>query len=64
MVVIGTGVAASHAASKCSSAGWKVAIIDYRPFGGTCALRGCDPMKVLVSAEEAIDWNNRMQGKV
>jgi glutathione reductase (NADPH) len=63
LVVIGTGVAASHAASKCSSAGWKVAIIDYRPFGGTCALRGCDPKKVLVSAEEAIDWNYRMQGK-
>jgi glutathione reductase (NADPH) len=63
LVVIGTGVAASHAASKCSSADWKVAIIDYRPFGGTCALRGCDPKKVLVSAEEAIDWNYRMQGK-
>src|SRR5919109_482305 len=63
LVVIGTGVAASHAASECSSAGWKVAIIDYRPFGGTCALRGCDPKKVLVSAEEAIDWNYRMQGK-
>lgn len=63
LVIIGTGVAASHAASKCSSAGWRVAIIDYRPFGGTCALRGCDPKKVLVSVEEAIDWNNRMQGK-
>jgi glutathione reductase (NADPH) len=63
LIVIGTGVAASHAASKCSSSGWKVAIIDYRPFGGTCALRGCDPKKVLVSAEEVIDWNYRMQGK-
>ena len=63
LIVIGTGVAASHAASKCSSAGWKVAIIDYRPYGGTCALRGCDPKKVLVSAEEVIDWDYRMQGK-
>lgn len=63
LIVIGTGVAASHAATNCSSAGWKVAIIDYRPFGGTCALRGCDPKKVLVSAEEASDWNYRMQGK-
>ncbi len=63
LTIIGTGVAASHAASTCSSAGWSVAIIDYRPFGGTCALRGCDPKKVLVSAEEAIDWNNRMQGR-
>src|ERR671923_1705737 len=63
LIVIGTGVAASHAASKCSSAGWKVAIIDYKPFGGTCALRGCDPKKVLVSAEEVIDLEYRMQGK-
>ena len=63
LIVIGTGVAASHAASKCRSAGWNVAIVDYQPFGGTCALRGCDPKKVLVSAEEAIDWVNRMQGK-
>src|SRR5919202_350072 len=63
LIVIVTGVAASHAASKCRSAGWNVAIVDYQPFGGTCALRGCDPKKVLVSAEEAIDWVNRMQGK-
>lgn len=63
LIVIGTGVAASHAATECSSAGWKVAIIDYQPFGGTCALRGCDPKKVFVSAEEAVDWSYRMQGK-
>ncbi|MCU1260553.1 MAG: pyridine nucleotide-disulfide oxidoreductase [Bryobacterales bacterium] len=40
-----------------------MAIIDPRPFGGTCALRGCDPKKVLVGAAEVIDWNRRMQGK-
>src|SRR5207249_3367532 len=44
-------------------AGWQVAIIDSRPFGGTCALRGCDPKKVLVGAAELIDWNQRMKGK-
>ena len=42
---------------------WKVAIIDSRPFGGTCAIRGCDPKKVLVGATEVIDWNNRMENK-
>jgi glutathione reductase (NADPH) len=46
LVVIGTGVAASTVAWECHSAGWKIAIIDSRPFGGTCALRGCDPKKV------------------
>src|SRR5215471_6557810 len=63
LIVIGTGAAGSTAAYKCRGAGWDVAIIDSRPFGGTCALRGCDPKKVLVGAAELIDWNRRMEGK-
>jgi glutathione reductase (NADPH) len=39
-----------------------VAVVDSRPFGGTCALRGCDPKKVLVGAAEAVDWARRMNG--
>src|SRR4029077_10966574 len=46
----------------CRKAGWQVAIVDSRPFGGTCALRGCDPKKVLVGAAEAVDWTRRMNG--
>ncbi len=63
VVVIGTGSAASTVASQCRSAGWQVAIIDSRPFGGTCALRGCDPKKVLVGAAEVLDWVRRMNGR-
>ncbi|MGI8494196.1 MAG: dihydrolipoyl dehydrogenase family protein [Pyrinomonadaceae bacterium] len=63
LVVIGTGAGGSTVAHKCRKAGWEVAIIDSRPFGGTCALRGCDPKKVLVGAAELIDWNQRMRGK-
>ncbi|MCA0983405.1 NAD(P)/FAD-dependent oxidoreductase [Halobacillus yeomjeoni] len=63
LIVIGSGSAGSVAAAKCEKAGWSVAMIDHRPFGGTCALRGCDPKKVLVGAAELIDWNNRMEGK-
>ena len=63
LIVIGTGAAGSAAAHKCRKAGWEVAIIDSRLYGGTCALRGCDPKKVLVGAAELIDWNRRMQGK-
>jgi glutathione reductase (NADPH) len=48
---------------ECHSAGWKIAIIDSRPFGGTCALRGCDPKKVLVGVAEVIDWNYRIGDK-
>lgn len=63
LVVIGTGSAAGVAASRCRAAGWTVAVIDSRPFGGTCALRGCHPKKMLVSAAEVMDANYRMAGK-
>jgi glutathione reductase (NADPH) len=63
LIVIGTGVAASTVAWECRSAGWKTAAIDSRPFGGTCALRGCDPKKVLVGGAELIDWARRMHNK-
>lgn len=63
VVVIGTGSGAAVAASRCRAAGWTVAIVDSRPFGGTCALRGCHPKKMLVSAGEAVDAVRRMAGK-
>ena len=63
VIAIGTGSAASAVTSRCREAGWQVAIVDSRPFGGTCALRGCDPKKVLVGAAEAVDWARRMKGK-
>src|SRR5215510_9744641 len=53
LVVIGTGVT-SAVASRCREAGWSVAVVDSRPFGGTCALRGCVPKKILVGAAEAV----------
>ncbi|MEJ2558096.1 MAG: NAD(P)/FAD-dependent oxidoreductase [Anaerolineae bacterium] len=62
LIVIGSGAAGSTVAHKCRSAGWEVAVIDSRPFGGTCALRGCDPKKVLVDATQLMDWNRRMLG--
>src|SRR5437667_9292799 len=61
LIVIGTGTAATTAAFQCREAGWSVAIVDSFPFGGTCALRGCDPKKVLVGAAEIIDWIHRME---
>jgi glutathione reductase (NADPH) len=63
VIAIGTGSAASAVASRCRKAGWQVAIVDSRPYGGTCALRGCDPKKVLVGAAESVDWIHRMKGK-
>ena len=63
LIAIGTGSGASGPAYRCRAAGWEVAVVDSRPFGGTCALRGCDPKKVLVGAAELMDWNHRMEGK-
>lgn len=63
LIVIGTGTAARVAAMGCRGAGWSVAVIDGRPFGGTCVLRGCDPKKMLVGGASAIDHARRMAGK-
>ncbi|MFC0862539.1 dihydrolipoyl dehydrogenase family protein [Sphaerimonospora cavernae] len=63
VVVIGTGEAGSAVAMQCRAAGRTVAIVDSRPFGGTCGLRGCDPKKVLVGAAEIIDRKRRMEGR-
>lgn len=63
LFVIGAGTAGQTVAQKCAGEGWQVAIVDELPYGGTCALRGCDPKKVLVAAAEAWDWQRRMQGR-
>lgn len=48
VLVIGTGTAGDTAATMLRAAGFSVAIADERDFGGTCALRGCQPKKYLV----------------
>lgn len=63
LVIVGTGTAAMVAAMQVRAAGWSVAVIDFRPFGGTCALRGCDPKKMLIGGAEGADHARRMQGK-
>ena len=63
VIVIGTGAAGSTVAYACKGAGRTVAIIDSRPFGGTCALRGCDPKKVMVGLAETVDAHNRLLGQ-
>lgn len=63
LAVIGTGTAAMVAAMRVRNAGWTVAVVDERPFGGTCALRGCDPKRMLVAGVEVIDAQRRMHGR-
>ena len=63
LIVIGAGSAAMSGALKTASAGWKVAVVDFRPYGGTCALRGCDPKKMLITAAQLMDDLRRMKGR-
>lgn len=63
LVVLGVGMAAVSAADKCAKAGWSVAVVDELPYGGTCALRGCDPKKMLRRGAEIIDAARLMRGK-
>ena len=52
LIAIGTGAAAFTVAYKCRAAGWNVAVVDSRPFGGTCALRDMAPQ------QEELDTNS------
>ncbi len=47
LVALGRGAAAIKVATVCREAGWRVAVVDGRPFGGTSALRGYEPEKTL-----------------
>ncbi|GAA1209676.1 NAD(P)/FAD-dependent oxidoreductase [Rhodoglobus aureus] len=63
LIVVGAGMAGIAAANKCASAGWRVAIVDSLPYGGTCALRGCDPKKILRRGAEIVDSARLLRGK-
>ncbi len=63
LIVIGAGMAGSAAAEKCARAGWRVGIVDDLPYGGTCALRGCDPKKILRRGAEIVDAAQLLTGK-
>ncbi|WP_405606519.1 dihydrolipoyl dehydrogenase family protein [Polaribacter sp. Asnod1-A03] len=60
--VIGSGVAGQTAAKVCSKNGLKVAIADKQAFGGTCALRGCDPKKVILQFGDIIKKTEALKG--
>lgn len=62
-IVIGSGTSAYYAITKLNEAGQKVVVVDERPYGGTCALRGCQPKKYLVANAEAIASARHLEGK-
>ncbi len=63
VIVIGAGTAGYVAAKHCAQHKLKVAIVENLLYGGTCALRGCNPKKILLNAAEAIYRFNHLKGK-
>ena len=60
LIVLGTGDAGQIVALAAAKEKWKVAIIEKKAVGGTCALWGCVPKKVLISGEELANFIQRM----
>jgi glutathione reductase (NADPH) len=61
VLVLGSGPAGGKIAAGLARAGLQVGIAD-DPVGGTCALRGCNPKKVLVSQADLLDRVQRLHG--
>lgn len=60
--VIGSGIAGQTAAKICAKNGLRVAIADKQAFGGTCAIRGCDPKKVMLQFADIIKKTEQLKG--
>jgi glutathione reductase (NADPH) len=60
VICIGTGGAGNTAAFKLASEGKEVLICDDLPYGGTCAISGCDPKKIMITATEFSDFARRL----
>lgn len=60
VLVIGTGTAGHTLALACRKAGHQVAVVDNRPYGGTCAMRGCQPKKYLTDAAQVVHLSRQM----
>ena len=58
-IVIGTGQAGPPLAERLTKAGWRVAIIERKLFGGTCVNTGCIPTKAMVASAYAAHLAHR-----
>lgn len=63
VLVIGSGTAGYTAAHALRKAGRDVLVADKRPFGGVCAMRGCQPKKILVAAAQAAHGARALYGQ-
>jgi pyruvate/2-oxoglutarate dehydrogenase complex dihydrolipoamide dehydrogenase (E3) component len=52
-IIIGTGQAGPALARRLAGAGWKIAVVERKLFGGTCVNTGCTPTKTLIASAYA-----------
>lgn len=60
VLVIGTGTAGYTLALACRKAGREVAVVDDKPYGGTCGRNGCEPEKYLMQAAQLVNLTGQM----
>jgi len=58
-IIIGTGQSGPALARRLVAAGWTVAIVERKLFGGTCVNTGCTPTKALVASAYAANHARR-----
>jgi pyruvate/2-oxoglutarate dehydrogenase complex dihydrolipoamide dehydrogenase (E3) component len=71
-IIIGTGQAGPALARRLAAAGWQIAIIERKLFGGTCHNTGCTPTKTLIASAyaahvarcRAADYGVKISGRV
>lgn len=62
-LIIGSGAAGGTVARILKAEGLSVAMVEAGDFGGTCALRGCEPKKVLAETAHAVARARDMAAK-
>lgn len=70
-IIVGAGQAGPALAGRLTEAGWTVALVERKDFGGTCVNTGCMPTKTLVAsayaahlARRAADYGVTLNGEV
>jgi pyruvate/2-oxoglutarate dehydrogenase complex dihydrolipoamide dehydrogenase (E3) component len=60
-IIVGAGQAGPALAGRLTAAGWTVALVERKLFGGTCVNTGCTPTKALVASAYAAHLNRRAE---
>jgi pyruvate/2-oxoglutarate dehydrogenase complex dihydrolipoamide dehydrogenase (E3) component len=60
-IIVGAGQAGPSLAGRLTQAGWTVAFVERKLFGGTCVNVGCTPTKTLIASAQVAHYNRRAE---